>query len=833
LRSSWPVAIVALSSATSVVALAVPVRGADLASYTAEVNAAEKAMMANPEAALVRVRGALRELSPGPSLARARGEWLEGEALARMNKADVAAPIIDRALGFVATRSPRSKLHADLLMSRAGIAGINGALGSALGDLILAHSIFQSLGEARSQAIALLAIGDLYASARDYPRALRYYEQSAEAYSGDPALLLAMHNNRGNAFKELHQYDPAITEYQQALAQARALRSAMLGVNIVGNLASAQFLAGHLAAADATAVAGLRQAASLPPAGLQPPLWGVRAQIAFAHGDVATAAQLIEQTFAGVDLAATTMDFRDFHAAAERIFAARGDTTRALAHLRALKRLDDGAGAIVASANSALMGARFDFANQDLRIARLKSGQLQRDVELARQRERIQRVTLWSVLGIAAAIIVAVSIALRSLRRSRNRVRAANDGLTVSNAALGKALKARTEFLATTSHEIRTPLNGILGMTQVILCDPGIDAAQRERVAVVQGAAETMRALVDDILDVAKIETGAVTADRAPMELLPILREVSQLWRGQAEQKGLAFAVDLVDCPDRIVGDTRHLRQILFNLLSNAVKFTEAGSICLLVRSKSRDLGEALVMSVIDSGIGIAVEEHDAIFQSFHQVDSSTNRKYGGTGLGLAICRALARASGGEVAVASEVGIGSTFTVTLPLERPTLASAAAVEPGSAVSAIPDELRHCAVLVADANPLKRSFVEVLLTDVVDTLGIVADATELAVEIERRSWHHIVIDRRVAGEDEDGLAVLATAIARTSPRATVTVLTTLPYNGPPSPAEIADWRVEPTPVEPFGFLTVLQAAHAARTREGERRLAEPASARLEAA
>ena len=236
MRSSWPVAIIALSSAIPGVALAAPIPGANLASYNAEVDAAEKTMMANPEAALARIRVALGQLpTADPSLARARGEWLEGEALVRMNKTDAASPIIERALGFVAIRSPRSKLHADLLMSRAGILGIKGALGSALGDLILAHSIFQTLGEARSQAIALLAIGDLYASARDYPRALRYYEQSAEAYRDDPALLLAMHNNRGNAFKELHQYDPAIKEYRQALAQARVLGSVMLGINISGN----------------------------------------------------------------------------------------------------------------------------------------------------------------------------------------------------------------------------------------------------------------------------------------------------------------------------------------------------------------------------------------------------------------------------------------------------------------------------------------------------------------------------------------------------------------------------------------------------------------------
>ena len=154
------------------------------------------------------------------------------------------------------------------------------------------------------------------------------------------------------------------------------------------------------------------------------------------------------------------------------------------------------------------------------------------------------------------------------------KIRAANRRLSISNVALEKALKAKTEFLATTSHEIRTPLNGILGMTQVILHDPAVAGPLRERIQVVHGAGETMKVLVDDILDVAKMETGQIIIDRAEMDLRTVLSDAIRLWSGQARGKGLALDLDLADCPPRIVEDETRLRQILFNLLSNAIKFT-------------------------------------------------------------------------------------------------------------------------------------------------------------------------------------------------------------------------------------------------------------------
>ncbi|MBC8105351.1 MAG: histidine kinase, partial [Anaerolineae bacterium] len=425
-------------------------------------------------------------------------------------------------------------------------------------------------------------------------------------------------------------------------------------------------------------------------ASYRPVFLALAAKQALRRGSLVQAQRLIEERFRGVDLSTTILLDREAHDAAYRIYQQRGRATDALTHLAELKRLDDQATELARSNSAALAGARFDFANQELRIAKLKADDLQKTVTFERDRSRSQ-LTMFAGAAIATLLIIMMlGIGLFTIRRSRNK-------LAVSNAALGKALAAKTEFLATTSHEIRTPLNGILGMTQVMLADRQMDAATRERLTVVHGAGITMRALVDDILDVAKMETGKMTIETAPMDARATIADAARMWGEQARGKGLTFTLTQDDGLGWIFGDAARIRQIVFNLLSNAVKFTATGHVTI---STSVSAGRWRLV-VADSGIGIAPDHHEEIFEAFRQADAGTTRQFGGTGLGLSICRNLSRAMDGDVTVESVLGQGATFTLDLPLVRADASPAMSVAGGAGV------------LVVDRNPITRAMLKALL------------------------------------------------------------------------------------------------------------------------
>ena len=370
--------------------------------------------------------------------------------------------------------------------------------------------------------------------------------------------------------------------------------------------------------------------------------------------------------------------------------------------------------------NSALMAAQFDFANQDLRIARLKAEQLQKDAEIARTRNRITLI----LLGGSVITVGLLGFNFLSLRRSSRRIEAANTRLNAANDSLEKALKAKSEFLATTSHEIRTPLNGILGVTQVLLADPNITPEVRDRVTLMHGAGETMRALVSDILDAAKIENGSLTIEKGETDLAGLLEDAVRLWTDKAEEKGLSLTVERGDAPARIIEDGPRLRQIVFNLLSNAIKFTDEGAVRLSAGVEGEEAAERLVLRVSDTGIGIPADQVDSVFESFRQVDGGVTRRFGGTGLGLSISRDLAEAMGGTLGVESELGKGSTFILTLPLVR----KAASVEGLGDAPCPAGEV----FLIVEANPLTQS----VLKSVVAPLGLEAEtAASLDAAVER--------------------------------------------------------------------------------------------------
>jgi signal transduction histidine kinase len=232
------------------------------------------------------------------------------------------------------------------------------------------------------------------------------------------------------------------------------------------------------------------------------------------------------------------------------------------------------------------------------------------------------------------------------------------------------AMQAKSEFLANMSHEIRTPMTAILGYADMLL-DESRDPLQTEWLEIIHRNGSHLLDVLDDILDLSKIEAGRMTADSVPCSPMEVVGDVVSLFAETAAAKGLALSQELIGIvPAAVLTDPMRLRQILINLVGNAVKFTERGRIVVTIRvvaaKKQRPI-PLIAFDVADTGPGIAAESQTRLFQAFTQVDGSLTRKFGGTGLGLAISRKLAEVLGGELTLQSRLGAGSTFTLTLPL----------------------------------------------------------------------------------------------------------------------------------------------------------------------
>ncbi|MEM8825649.1 MAG: tetratricopeptide repeat protein, partial [Pseudomonadota bacterium] len=357
--------------------------------------------------------------------------WLQVEALSRLNRHEDAAPLVADATARIERHAPNSQLHGGLLKARASIKSTNGEVHDALADLHTAHDIYRELDAPRDQAIVLQNLGMIYWRARDYARVLNYYDQANETYPDDPVLTYAGHNNRGNAYKEMGNFAAAEAAYEAALNTVLPLDSPTLEARLLTNIASAQFLQGKLEEAEASIERGMARGDKTD-GGWERFLWGMKAKVALARNRPETARALIERTFEGENLATTSSIFRDFHDAARKVYARLGDHERAYQHLMALGRLEQEAMEAASSTNAALLGAKFDAANQELRITKLEADQLRNDRELQNSQNRIQLMTIGGVIAAAAALMIlsALSYAFLTVRRSHKEVSDANDMLT-------------------------------------------------------------------------------------------------------------------------------------------------------------------------------------------------------------------------------------------------------------------------------------------------------------------------------------------------------------------------------------------------------------------
>jgi signal transduction histidine kinase/CheY-like chemotaxis protein len=298
---------------------------------------------------------------------------------------------------------------------------------------------------------------------------------------------------------------------------------------------------------------------------------------------------------------------------------------------------------------------------------------------------------------------------------------------------------AKSAFLSMVTHELRTPLNGVLGMARA-LQQTTLTPRQRDYVDTILRSGDGLLAILNDVLDLSKIEAGRMELAVAAFDLAALARQSTGLWSETAAAKRLEVICEIdAALPARVIGDETRVGQIVLNLLSNAVKFTEAGQVRLAVRRAPRADGEGVEITVADTGPGLTPEQVSRLFRPYAQADASTAKKYGGTGLGLSICRKLAAMMGGEIGVESEAGNGSTFRVWLPL----LPSTAAPEPERTEPAWL-ELPQIRLLAVDDNPINLAVARALLEAAGVTVETAAHGAEALERLRREPFDLVLMD-----------------------------------------------------------------------------------------
>ena len=489
-------------------------------------------MLANPNDAMRAAQGAAAlanryKSSPRYRRAAATALWLEAEALMRTSRLPQAHVAVAQAAQFAADDRTVTKFDGDLALTRARIAESSGDFADALRSYQRAHAIFVRLEVTRSQALALLGLGDLYGKARDFGREIRYYREAVSTSSGNRTIAFAAANNLGFAYQQMGHYDQSIPFFEKALSTAVLLKSPLLEANILDNLAVSYARLQKLPQAEQAARRSLVLMNKRGDAEETRFAWGAEAEIHYRRGDLKVAIADLQQAFHDIDLKKTTPTFRDIHEIAYKVYRKTGNFPLAIAHLAALKRLDDQGRSLAASANLALLAAQFDFATQDLEIEHLKSAKLERDIKLRKSQAETAAVVFASV--ILAAILLFGWIAWRHtvLRQHRNAIEHKNvqllQTLSERNCEIERrtsvevhlrdavqvaeqANRAKSHFLANMSHELRTPLNAIIGFSELMLVRSMKSDDVRDYAGDILEAGRHLLAVLNNILDLASIE---------------------------------------------------------------------------------------------------------------------------------------------------------------------------------------------------------------------------------------------------------------------------------------------------------------------------------------
>jgi PAS domain S-box-containing protein len=342
---------------------------------------------------------------------------------------------------------------------------------------------------------------------------------------------------------------------------------------------------------------------------------------------------------------------------------------------------------------------------------------------------------------------------ITELKAAQIQLEQLNHQLNLRTLQAEAASVAKSAFLANMSHEIRTPMNAILGMAHVLQREAPTPR-QVEHLAKIDSAARHLLGIINDILDLSKIEAGKFTLDEAPLDFAALLRNLNSILHEPARAKGLRLRVQAAPIDFSLKGDATALQQAMLNFASNAVKFTDAGEVTIRLSFAEESVDSALLLfSVEDTGIGIAPEALSRLFGAFEQADSSTTRRYGGTGLGLAINRRLAELMGGEVGAESTPGAGSTFWFTARLKKGDAADLATptLSPGAAEAALRQGHAGKRILAVDDEPINREIARLYLEAAGLAVDTASDGAEAVESARRTAYAAILMDMQMPTMD----------------------------------------------------------------------------------
>jgi signal transduction histidine kinase/CheY-like chemotaxis protein len=449
--------------------------------------------------------------------------------------------------------------------------------------------------------------------------------------------------------------------------------------------------------------------------------------------------------------------------------------------------------ALVDPAQIRALAAEFESVGQSVRELSLLANQsvaegITRRNEAVRDQNRIGiGLTIFQCLLIVAFAYVVVR-QVRVQEQRRVELEQLADHLQAARTEAEQASRAKSAFLANMSHELRTPFNGLLGMMS-LLDRSELTAQQRDYLGVARQSGEHLLTILNDVLDFSKMESGRMDLVARPTDLRQAIAEVQALMAPQARDKGLRFEVDLAaDLHPVVEADAKRVKQILFNLLGNAIKFTDSGKVRMQVdRCHTAQGRPATRFRVSDTGIGMGEETRARLFQRFSQGDDSISRRFGGTGLGLEISRALATMMGGEISVTSEAGVGSEFTVVLPLpelDAGALVASTGKLPGGVVPVSPSaELTNrpgpvemasgsLRVLVTDDHPVNRKFMQALLERLGHRVLLAIHGEEAVAVVREQACDLVLMDLHMPVMD--GLAAARAIRALPAPQSRVLIV-----------------------------------------------------------